>query len=119
MATRERLVAAVRKTAEPRALVTHGTDTLIETACFLKRSGAAATKAIAFTGAMKPSAFKDSDATFNVGAAVAATAVLPPGSVVVVMGGRVIDCERCVRDLNTGLFLERGAEASRPSMTRE
>ena len=44
---------------------------------------------------------------------------LPAGSVAVCMGGRVIDCERCVRDLNSGLFLERGAEASRPSMTRE
>ena len=85
--------------------MTHGTDTLIETARFLAQSGAAAAKAVAFTGAMKPERFKDSDAAFNVGAAVGATAVLSPGSIVIVMGGNVIDCTKVVRDMQTGLFL--------------
>ena len=103
-ADREALVDAIRRAPERRVLVTHGTDTLIESAQYVAASGAGAGKAIAFTGAMKPERFKDSDAPFNLGTAVGATAVLPAGSVVVVMGGNVIDAEGCHRDTETGLF---------------
>eukprot|EP00928_Gymnodinium_smaydae_P055192 TRINITY_DN38789_c0_g1_i1.p1 TRINITY_DN38789_c0_g1~~TRINITY_DN38789_c0_g1_i1.p1 ORF type:complete len:180 (-),score=37.26 TRINITY_DN38789_c0_g1_i1:137-676(-) len=108
---REAVSAAVRSAAGSRVVVTHGTDTMIETALFVLRSGAAAGKVVAFTGAMKPERFKDSDASFNIGAAVAATsAVSPPsdgqGAVVICMGGNVIDCRRCRRDLETGYFVE-------------
>ena len=106
---RERLVAVIRTSTERRVLVTHGTDTMIETARYLLKSGAAAGKVIAFTGAMKPERFKDSDAGFNVGAAVGVTDVLPLGTVVVVMGGRAIPCSRCIRDLETGRFVDGGA----------
>ena len=82
---------------------------MIETARYLLKSGAAAGKVIAFTGAMKPERFKDSDAGFNVGAAVGVTDVLPLGTVVVVMGGRAIPCSRCIRDLETGRFVDGGA----------
>ena len=105
-ADREALADAIRVAGAGRVVVTHGTDTLIQTAQHVARSGAAAGKVVAFTGAMKPERFVDSDATFNLGAAVAATAVLPAGSVVVVMGGRVVDCNECVRDMDTGLFAQ-------------
>jgi L-asparaginase len=105
-ADRESLAAAVRRAPERRIIVTHGTDTLIQTAQFIQDCGAAAGKAVAFTGAMKPERFKDSDASFNVGAACAATDLLPDGSVVVVMGGRAIAAERCVRNTETGSFDE-------------
>ena len=111
---RARLVAAIRRAPESRVVVTHGTDTLIETARHVLQSGAAASKVLAFTGAMKPERFKDSDASFNVGAAVGVTDVLPAGSVVVVMGGRAIHCSRCERDLQTGLFVDSGAATARP-----
>ena len=103
---RQALVEAVRAATETRLIVTHGTDTLIETAQYVANSGAGVGKAIAFTGAMKPERFKDSDAPFNLGAAVGATAVLAPGSVVIVMGGRVIESSRCMRNLDSGRFEE-------------
>jgi L-asparaginase len=105
---REAVCAAVRGTESTRVVITHGTDTMIETARFLLHSGAAANKSVAFTGAMKPERFKDSDASFNMGAAVAATSSVPAspaGSVVVCMGGNVIDCMSCKRDLETGFFV--------------
>ena len=111
-ADRELLVAAVRRAPEERIVVTHGTDTLIETAQFLHRSGAAAAKAVAFVGAMKPERFKDSDAGFNLGVAVGATALLSPGRVVVTMGGDVRDCGAVERDLTTGLFVAAPSTAS-------
>ena len=115
---RKALVDAVRRAPEARLVVTHGTDTLIETAQYVAKSGAGDGKAIAFTGAMKPERFKDSDAPFNVGTAVGAVAVLPAGSVVVVMGGRVIDCHRCHRNHETGLFEEHAASPSEPAAKR-
>ena len=59
----------------------------------------------------QPERFKDSDAAFNVGAAVGATSLLPAGSVAIAMGGCVIDSSKCKRDLQSGLFLE-GGDAS-------
>ncbi|EOD28246.1 hypothetical protein EMIHUDRAFT_235032 [Emiliania huxleyi CCMP1516] len=103
---RESLVMSIRRAPERRIVVTHGTDTMIETAQFVEASGAAVGKSVAFVGAMKPERFKDSDATFNVGVAVGVTDVLPPGSVVVCMGGRAIPAARCMRDLDSGRYYD-------------
>ena len=108
---RNALVDAIRVADEARLVITHGTDTLIETAQYVAKSGVATGKTIAFTGAMKPERFKDSDASFNLGTAIGATAALPAGSVVVAMGGRIIDSMRCFRDTETGLFEERASVA--------
>ena len=102
---REQLVAAVRSAEATRIVVTHGTDTMIETAQLLLASGATDGKAVAFTGAMKPERFKDSDAMFNLGGAVSATSCIAAGSVVVCMGGNVIPATECVRDTSTGHFV--------------
>ena len=107
-ADRDLLVAALRRAEETRVVVTHGTDTLIQTAQYVLASGAAKGKAIAFVGSMKPERFNDSDAHFNLGAAVGATSLLGAGVVVVVMGGNVIDCQRAERHLDTGIFVDRG-----------
>ena len=111
---RELLVAAVQRAPEDRIVVTHGTDTMIQTALFLHNSGAASSKSVAFIGAMKPERFKDSDASFNLGAAVAATAILPPGQVVLAMGGNVVNCTTAERDLQTGLFVSKARPKMRP-----
>lgn len=94
-----------------RIVVTHGTDTMIETAMFIKKKIEAEDYGnpppryvIAFTGATKPERFVDSDASFNVGCAVAATACCEPGSVVVCMNGNVIPVQECLRDEESGLF---------------
>ena len=63
----------------------------------------AAGKSVVFCGAMKPER-QGLDAAFNLGGAVAAAGVLPPGSVAVCMGGRVPDCDDAWRNTETGLF---------------
>ena len=109
---RAAIAGAVASAAGRLVVVTHGTDTLIESARHVARSGSAAGKSVVFCGAMKPERFKDSDAAFNFGAAVGATSLLPPGAVVIVMGGNVIDCAKAERDLQNGLFVERSAAAA-------
>ncbi|MDB6133329.1 MAG: asparaginase [Verrucomicrobiales bacterium] len=71
----------------PRVVVTHGTDTMIETALALRGLEG---RTIVLTGSMQPSRFRVSDAEFNIGAAVAAVQCLPPG-VYVAMNGRILD----------------------------
>mmetsp|Transcript_14416 Transcript_14416/g.21618 ORF Transcript_14416/g.21618 Transcript_14416/m.21618 type:complete len:208 (-) Transcript_14416:374-997(-) len=93
-----------------RIVVTHGTDTMIETAMYIKNSLSEEDRArvvIAFTGATKPERFVDSDASFNVGCAVAATSCCKPGSVVICMNGNVIPAEQCARVEATGRFVKR------------
>mmetsp|Transcript_4752 Transcript_4752/g.9380 ORF Transcript_4752/g.9380 Transcript_4752/m.9380 type:complete len:194 (+) Transcript_4752:2-583(+) len=92
-----------------RVVVTHGTDTMIETALFVRSRldeilPSSSGIVIAFTGATKPERFVDSDASFNLGCAVGATSICPPRSVVICMNGNYIPCERCVRGEESGLF---------------
>jgi L-asparaginase len=79
----------VRRTIEAQpgrhVLVTHGTDTMVETAQVLQ---ALSGKVIVLTGALNPARFQGSDAVFNIGAAVAAVQTLPDG-VYIAMNGRI------------------------------
>lgn len=84
-ADRERIRDAVAAAAESRVLITHGTDTMLDTARALED---VAGKTIVLTGALNPARFQDSDAMFNIGCAVAAAQVCPPG-VYIAMNGRV------------------------------
>jgi L-asparaginase len=83
--------ALIRQTiaAQPHrhVLVTHGTDTMVETAQVLLDIPE---KAIVLTGALNPARFQGSDAVFNIGCAVGALQALPDG-VYVAMNGRVWD----------------------------
>ena len=65
---RAAIAGAVASAAGRLVVVTHGTDTLIESARHVARSGSAAGKSVVFCGAMKPERFKDSDAAFNLAA---------------------------------------------------
>ncbi len=104
------IVGIIETRRSSRIVVTHGTDTMIETAMYIKNMikakeyGNPPHLVIAFTGATKPERFVDSDASFNVGCAVAATACCEPGSVVICMDGSMIPVEQCVRDEESGLF---------------
>ena len=72
---------------EARVLITHGTDTMVETArALLDVTG----KTVVLVGAMQPARLRVSDAFFNIGFAFAAVQLLPPG-VYVTMNGRVFD----------------------------
>ena len=68
-----------------RIVVTHGTDTMVETAAALEGIPG---KTIVLTGALSPARFKSTDAVFNVGMAVAAVQALPQG-VYIAMNGQV------------------------------
>ena len=68
-------------------LVTHGTDTMVETARTLADLEG---RTIVLTGSLNPARFRDSDAVFNIGCAVGAVQSLPPG-VYIAMNGKVWD----------------------------
>ena len=76
-------------TAQPHShvLVTHGTDSMVATARVLAQIPG---KTIVLTGALNPARFQGSDAVFNIGCAIGAVQVLPPG-VHIAMNGRVWD----------------------------
>ena len=68
-------------------LITHGTDSMVETASVLQD---VPDKTIVLTGALNPARFRDSDAIFNIGCAVGAVQSLPPG-VYIAMNGKIWD----------------------------
>jgi len=84
----------IRRTIEQQphrhVLITHGTDTMVETAAQLMKIQ---NKVIVLTGALNPARFQGSDAVFNVGCAVGAVQTLPDG-VYIAMNGRVWDPTR-------------------------
>lgn len=89
---------------ETQVVVTHGTDTMAQTAAFLKQC--VKDKTVVLTGAMIPYKFGSSDGLFNLGSALAFVQVLPPG-VYVVMNGRVFDAGRVAKNKQTGYFESR------------
>lgn len=80
---RQRIAEAV----QPGILITHGTDTMIETARSL---GPITDKTVVLVGSLMPALFRATDAEFNIGFAFAAAKTLPPG-VYVAMNGQVLD----------------------------
>lgn len=77
-----------------KVLITHGSDTMVETA---KALMALKNKTIVLTGAFKPARFKDSDAVFNVGVAIGAIQSLLPGCYIA-MNGLVFDSDNVVKN---------------------
>jgi L-asparaginase len=100
------LLQILRKAKARRIVVTHGTDAMIETAQFVASGlgDAAAERTIVFTGANRPQRFSDSDAQFNVGAAITAVGLLDAGCYIC-MNGRTFASDRCRRDARTGQFV--------------
>ena len=103
-ADRSLIVEQCRQAAEPRILITHGTDTMIETAGVLAAElGPDAGKTIVLTGAMVPYAFGSSDGLFNLGSALSFVQILPPG-IYVAMNGRYFLWDRVRKNRETGVF---------------
>ena len=86
----------------PLILITHGTDSMVETAQALR---AIPDKVMVLTGALSPARFKGSDAGFNVGCAVGAVQSLPPG-VYIAMSGRVFPADNVRKNRAAGRFEE-------------
>jgi L-asparaginase len=106
-ADRARIVEEYARAEETRILVTHGTDTMVETAAALAHGGdrtmPGTGKTIVLTGAMIPYAFGSSDGLFNLGSALSFVQVLPPG-VYVAMNGQHFPWNGVTKNLATGCF---------------
>ena len=100
-ADRRLVVDSCRSAPEDRIVVTHGTDTMPDTARALH--AAALPKTVVLTGAMIPYAFGSSDGLFNLGSALSFAQVLPAG-VYVAMNGRVYPGDRVRKNRQTGVF---------------
>jgi len=99
------IVSKVRDEACPRILITHGTDTMIQTGLALLHASVGATKTVVLTGAMQPAAFKRTDSDFNLGGAFVSVQVLPPG-VYIVMNGQVFDPRHARKNMELNRFEE-------------
>jgi L-asparaginase len=100
---REIILHNCRSASEDRILITHGTDTMAETAAYLAKAGLQ--KTIVLTGAMIPYKFGSSDGFFNLGSALAFLQTLPFG-VYVAMNGRYYDWDNVRKNKKTGYFEE-------------
>ncbi|HIE72218.1 MAG TPA: asparaginase [Planctomycetes bacterium] len=98
---RQQLLQLIRDDANDKVIVTHGTDTMLETAAFLAKH--VTDKLIVITGAMRPERFSDSDAPLNVGCAIA-TANLCECGVFVAMHGIIKPHDQMQRDPSTGKY---------------
>ena len=90
-------------TKDKKIVITHGTDTMTETAKFIAREKLK--KTIVLTGAMIPYKFGSSDGLFNLGSAFAFAQILPSG-VFVAMNGRFFDWDKVVKNKKSGKFEE-------------
>jgi L-asparaginase len=103
LANRLQILESCRKAPESRIVVTHGTDTMIETGRILGE--AVLGRTIVLTGAMVPYSFTASDAVFNLGSSITAVQILPAG-VYVAMNGRVFPADRVRKNRESGTFEE-------------
>ena len=97
---RDRIRTAVSGTESRYILITHGTDTMIETGQHLQ---GIPEKTIVLVGSLSPARFRGSDAEFNIGFAMAAVQTLPPG-VYVAMNGRVFDAGKVRKNRDENRF---------------
>ena len=100
---RELIAHQCNQCEETQIVVTHGTDTMSETAKVLAEK--VKDKTIVLTGAMIPIKFGSSDGLFNLGSAMAFAQSLPPG-VYVAMNGRYFNWDNVRKNKETGMFEE-------------
>jgi L-asparaginase len=98
---RKAICQSCRKAEADRIVITHGTDTMVETAQYLAKR--IKDKTIVLTGAMVPFVFGSSDGLFNLGSALAFAQVLPHG-VYLAMNGRYFTVDNVRKNKSTGVF---------------
>ena len=101
-ADRGLIAQAAREAPETQIVITHGTDTMTETAKVL--AAGVPGKTIVLTGALSPARFAETDAGFNLGMAFATAQVAAPG-VWIAMSGQVFDGLRVRKDRDAGRFV--------------
>ena len=97
---REAVVKVVRETRAERLLITHGTDSMAETAQALKGITG---KTIVLFGAMQPARMRRTDAVFNLGFAWSAVSLLPEG-VYIAMNGEIFEAGKVRKNLEAKRF---------------
>ena len=91
----------VKATASRRVIITHGTDTMTQTAAALGDVGA---RTVVLVGALAPARFQDSDASFNLGMAFATAQIALPG-IYITMNGQVFAAAEVTKDRDRGQFV--------------
>lgn len=105
-ADRAAIRAVLEAAPERRVVITHGTDTMTQTA---RAVAGLKGRAIVLTGALAPARFQESDAAFNLGMAFAVAQVAPPG-VYITMNGTVFDGLAVIKDRSAGAFVATPAD---------
>jgi len=100
-ADRQVILENCRKAEERNIVITHGTDTMVETARMLGQN--LKDKTVVLTGAMIPYAFGSSDGLFNLGSALSFVQVLPPG-VYIAMNGKYFCWDNVRKNKQLGIF---------------
>lgn len=100
---RRHIALACNRCSADKIIITHGTDTMTETAMYLTK--AIKNKTIVLTDAMIPISFGSSDGLFNIGSSIAFVQTLPNG-VYVVMNGSFFKPNRVAKNKLTGTFEE-------------
>lgn len=99
-ADREHVRSSISACPEEFIVVTHGTDTMVQTAKALTTIPG---KTIVLTGSLRPARFKESDAEFNIGAAISAVQTMPKG-VYITMNGLVFRPDNVRKNLDRNRF---------------
>ena len=100
-ADRQLIANACNETTASKILITHGTDTMTNTASYLAKH--CPNKTIVLTGAMVPYKFGSSDGMFNLGSALAFVQVLPTG-IFIAMNGKIFEADKVIKNTNRGEF---------------
>ena len=93
---------AILESDTRHVLITHGTDTMIDTAAVLKEL---TDRTIVLTGSLNPARFRDTDAVFNIGCAIGAVQSLSPG-VYIAMNGRIWNPDKVRKNRKANRFEE-------------
>ena len=98
---RQELIRVCQHSEQQHIVITHGTDTMVETAQQL--AAQVSDKTIVLLGAMIPYSIKNSDALFNLGSAITAVQLLDAG-VYIAMNGKVFNADNVVKNRELGEF---------------
>ena len=98
---RELIVKTCQEAPQNHIVITHGTDTMVDTA---KALSIITHKTIIITGSMRPERFINSDASFNVGTAIGALPYAKPG-VYIAMSGQVLPWDHITKNYDQGMFV--------------
>ena len=101
---RQKILTSCLACEESQIIITHGTDTMVETSQVL--AAGIKDKTIVLLGAMVPYQFKNSDALFNLGCAIAAVQTLGNG-VYITMNGKIFNYDEVIKNRELGEFKHR------------